>query len=268
MRFISNTVDDKSTAKTAPLQVLAAGLPRCATSSIQTAFESEYIGLKPCMHFAHIAPSAKRGDLIIAAMREKNTERRHKLLYSVFDGFPAASDMPACIFTDDIMDMYPEAKIVLNKRPGGGQSWVPSAQLLSFAGSPSYRAVCCLWKTDRNLATMWDEIKRMSLEKLGLTADEFWTAKHYDAHNAWVRAEAAKRGRAVLEFEPRDGWEPLCAVLGKPAPPKDEPYPHLNDANEVRMVIRILYARGAISWLACGAAVYGALRWLMNSQLL
>lgn len=266
MRFLTKTVNEDAKAQI-PLQVLAAGLPRCATSSIQAAFDSKHIGLNPCMHFAHIAPNAQRGDLVIAALREKNTERRHKLLYSIFTGFPSASDMPACIFADDIMDMYPEAQIVLNKRPGGGPSWVPSMQLLSFAGSPVYRALCFLWKTDRNLATMWDEIELLSQEKLGLTANELWTAKHYDAHNTWVRVEAAKRGRDVLEFEPKDGWEPLCRILGKPAP-KDEPFPHLNDASQIRLLVRILYARGAISWLASGAILYGTFRWLLNSQFL
>jgi hypothetical protein len=60
-----------------------------------------------------------------------------------------------------------------------------------------------------------------------LADDELMTAKHYDVHNAWIHAEAAKRGREVLEFEPKDGWESLCAMFGKNAP-KNEPFPYEN----------------------------------------
>ncbi|KAJ6788378.1 hypothetical protein PWT90_04638 [Aphanocladium album] len=262
MRFLRSTVSTDAVENT-PLQVLAAGLPRCATSSMQTALESPYIGLAPCMHFAHVAPSTRRGDIVLAALREKNTERRHKLLRSLLNGFPAAADMPVCVFADDIMDMYPEAQIVLNRRPGGGHKWVPSIQLLKFAESPVYRALCYLWKTDRNVSAIWDEAGVYISQKLGLRMDELWTAKHYDAHNAWVHAEAAKRGRDVLDFEPRDGWQALCTFLGKTGP-KDEAFPHLNDAAEIRMIIRILYARGAVSWLVLGAAIYGVTRWLLS----
>lgn len=261
MRFIKSTVTVDSADRTS-LQVLAAGLPRCATSSMQSALETHF-GLAPCMHFAHIAPSVQRGNLTLAALREKNTERRHKLLYSLFNGFPAAADNPACFFADDIMDMYPEAKIVLNKRPGGGHTWEESIQVLRFAESPLFRAVTFLWKTDQNLGAIWDAAVVMGTEKLKLTADELWTVKHYDAHNAWVHAEAAKRGREVLEFEPKDGWEELSAFLDKPTP-NEECFPHLNDAAEVRMVIRILYARGIISWTLLGTGVYWASKWIAN----
>lgn len=265
MRFFENNVAPDQTVQTS-LKALGAGLPRCATSSLQTALESQHIGLSPCMHFANIAPNSERGDIVLAAIREKVTARRHKLLYKLFNGFQATSDFPASIFMDDLMDMYPDAKIVLNKRPGGGPQWVESIKLLTFGGSPVYRSLCFLWKTDRNVAAMWDGILELCQAKLDLAPHELLTEKHYDAHNAWIHAEAAKRGREVLEFEPRDGWEPLCKFLEKDAP-TDEPFPHRNDASEVRMVVRILYVRGAISWLALGAAIYGTTRWLFTKEL-
>ncbi|KAJ5610504.1 hypothetical protein N7510_007223 [Penicillium lagena] len=266
MRFFENNVVADQTSRSS-MQVIGAGLPRCGTSSLQAALESQHIGLTPCMHFVHIAPNAERGDIVLAALREKDTTRRHKLLYKLFNGFQGATDFPSSMFTDDLMDMYPDAKIVLNKRPGGGRPWVQSIQLLTFAASPVYHVLGFLWKTDRNVAAMWREVMKLCQSKLNLTADELLTVKHYDAHNAWVHAEARKRGREVFEFEPQEGWEPLCAFLGKQAPRDDEPFPRRNDASEVRMVVRILYARGAISWLALVGVVYGTVRWLVNGQL-
>lgn len=50
----------------------------------------------------------------------------------------------------------------------------------------------------------------------------------YLNHYAEVRAKVPKY--RLLEFESKDGWEPLCEFLGKSAP-KDEPYPRVNDGN-------------------------------------
>ncbi|KAJ5126435.1 hypothetical protein N7448_005736 [Penicillium atrosanguineum] len=264
MRFLSDSVVVDRT-EPMPVQVLSAGLPRCATSSLQTALESQHIRLNPCMHFAYIAPHANRGDILLAASRENDTARRHKLLHKLFGGFQATTDFPGSMLMDDLMDMYPDAKIILNKRPGGGHQREQSIKVLLFARSPVYSALCFLWKTDRNLCAMWHSITELCQRKLGLTTYEVWTAKHYDAHNAWIRAEAAKRVRKVLEFEPRDGWESLCTFIGKERP-EDEPFPHRNDAAEVRMITRILYARGAISWLVLGGMVFGAVSWLVKGQ--
>ena len=114
VRFLSDSrVVDPSSRR---LQVIAAGLSRCATSSVQAALESPYLDFNPSMHMAHVAPHAHREQLVIDAMQEENRERRHKLLHQLFDGYAATSDFPGWAFVDDLMDMYPEAKVVLNQR--------------------------------------------------------------------------------------------------------------------------------------------------------
>ncbi|KAJ5083307.1 hypothetical protein N7456_012734 [Penicillium angulare] len=260
MRFIGDDLvidrNDKS-----PLQVLCAGLPRCATSSIQAALESQFVGLQPCMHMAYVVPHADRSDILLKAIQERDVEKRRKLLYLIFDGFQATADFPGCAFIDDLMDMYPDAKIILNKRPGGGESWAKSIAILSWAATSTYYAITFLWKTDRNLHNMWIAYMEICREKFGFTQEELFTAKHYAVHNAWVHAEAAKRGREVLEYEPVDGWGPICGLVGKEAP-KDEPFPHRNDASEIRTLTKVLYARGVVSWLVLAGVTYGAVRWL------
>jgi len=48
----------------------------------------------------------------------------------------------------------------------------------------------------------------------------------YQQHNAGVIASVP--AERLLVYCPGDGWEPLCAFIGCPAP--DEPYPRLNDS--------------------------------------
>ena len=52
----------------------------------------------------------------------------------------------------------------------------------------------------------------------------------YEAHNAAVRSEIPPE--RLFEYQPGDGWAPLCAALGVPEP--DEPFPHTNTREECR----------------------------------
>ena len=105
MRFFS---DDKSIAEQSKsqcsLEVIGAGLPRCATSSLQAALESSHLGFSPSMHMARVIPHVDRAQLVIDALREKDRNRRQKLLYQIFDGFAATCDFPGVMFIDDLMD--------------------------------------------------------------------------------------------------------------------------------------------------------------------
>jgi hypothetical protein len=47
----------------------------------------------------------------------------------------------------------------------------------------------------------------------------------------------------LLVFSVRDGWEPLCAFLGRSVP--DTPFPNINDRREVQLVLRTVQA---ITW--------------------
>jgi hypothetical protein len=48
-------------------------------------------------------------------------------------------------------------------------------------------------------------------------------------HYNHVRSIVPKEN--LLEFRPQEGWEPLCAFLGKEVP--DEPFPHINDSDSL-----------------------------------
>ena len=61
-------------------------------------------------------PFVSRERLLARATLEPNKEARQKLLHQIFDGYKASSDWPGHQFADDLMDMYPNAKIILNKR--------------------------------------------------------------------------------------------------------------------------------------------------------
>lgn len=242
VRFVHDTISHQSLISSAQPLVLGLGLPRCATSSLQAALE--ILGYQPCMHMAHIQPSAQRQGLITAAISEGDTDKRRKILFQLFSGFAAAVDFPSIVFADDLMDMYPDASIILNTRSGGAVSWHNSfSEGLRFFDSWLFWGVTLLVRSDRAMMRMMKATDDLYMNRWGLT---FRDREIYDLHNEWVRVEARKRGREVLEFQAEDGWKPLCKLLGKEVPARE--YPRINDQKTMKMVKAFIVGRGLLYW--------------------
>jgi hypothetical protein len=142
VRYINNTRSADPSKSSRQLEVIGAGLPRCATSSLQAALESPQLGFAPCMHMAHIAPFVDQLKLVLAALREEDRGRRQKILHKIFEGYAATTDFSGVTFLDDLMDMYPNAQIILNGRKSG-QEWANSIQnSLAFFASKPYLYIC------------------------------------------------------------------------------------------------------------------------------
>lgn len=256
MRVVNESINVDRKGLGSRMKVIGAGLPRCATSSLQAAFESPTFNLNPCMHMAHIAPNAGRERLILQAMQEDNREKRQKLLHEVFDGFEATTDFPGFWFIDDLMDMYPDAHIVLNQREGGGDAWFQSfTNAIGFFMTRTYYYICFPQVTDRLHWQIHHVAKGLWRKRWGCERGQ----EFYDVYQAFVLAEAKKRGRDVLIWKAQDGWKPLCELLGKESP--KEPFPWVNDAATMATVKKILVARGILSWTAIVGGIYASWRY-------
>lgn len=64
----------------------------------------------------------------------------------------------------------------------------------------------------------------------------------YEAWTDFVRATVPED--RLLEFDVRQGWEPLCRFLDKPIP--EEPFPHINDRIVVDTIIKVFLL---ITWI-------------------
>ncbi|KAI0423889.1 hypothetical protein F5Y09DRAFT_336213 [Xylaria sp. FL1042] len=247
MRFLSHDREAQASNSKRQMKLLAVGLPRCAASSLQEALQSEWLDCYPTMHMAHI--------LVVKALREEDKQKRQKILHKLFDDYAAICDFPGIAFTDDLMDMYPEAKILLNLRPDPN-TWGKSVEeALMFFNTWTYRITTFPVKTDR---------LHLSKRRIGMgrpRTPDMWRLWH-DKYNQFVRDETRKRGRAVIDWEPQDGWGPICELLGKPMPPGDLPFPHCNDKQEMQKLKIILVARGLCCWALLGAGVW-LISWIL-----
>lgn len=232
------------------MEVIAAGLPRCGTSALQAALESPSLGFSPCAHMAHIIPSPRSSKLAIQALQETDWARRRKILHQIFDGFRATTDFRGVWFIDDLMDMYPEAKVVLNQREGGTKPWSKSMMdNLAWFASYTYIWTCLPIQTNR----LHRKISRLVMNNCNTRWDYPIDPGFYDYYQDYVLQEAAKRGREVLVWKPSDGWKPLCNFL-ECEEPVGQGIPRINDAATMSLVKKIFVAR----WLATWATIFGS----------
>lgn len=142
--------------------------------------------------------------------------------------YRATTDSPGCFFSVELMEAYPEAKVVLVERDL--EKWFKSfSTTIMVVQWPNFGLRCLLNLMHYKFGRLMDPYIRLSRAVwLANTKEEqATTAKEiYKAHYAEVRAKA-KPGQ-LLEYKLGDGWEPLCEFLGKPVP--DMPFPNVNDS--------------------------------------
>lgn len=107
---------------------------------------------------------------------------------------------------------------------------------------------------------MQQEVFKVLCDRFGFKGKDVFSAGLYDTDNQWVRDEAAKRGKPVLEFQAKDGWKPLYNFLDKPSPLANVPFPHLNDQHTIAIVKTIRIVRGLLVWSTLGGVVYAGIK--------
>src|ERR1700761_670692 len=98
------------------MKVIGAGLPRTGTLSQKIALEM--LGLGPCYHMVNVL-----SDLDLADGWRHAVEGRISPT-EMLEGFQATVDWPGSFFYRDLIDVYPDAKVLLSVRPA--EAWTRS----------------------------------------------------------------------------------------------------------------------------------------------
>jgi Sulfotransferase domain len=142
----------------------------------------------------------------------------------------AVTDAPAIDFGPELIEAYPDAKIILVDRDI--ESWYKTMEplinsnfrlgLLIFAWLDPFYAGRLWTVTRRNMALTY---------RAGTAIEAKANARQaFKDHYARIR-NAAPKDR-LLEYKLGSGWEPLCKFLGKPIP--DAEFPKLNESELFR----------------------------------
>jgi len=196
------------------MKVVGAGLGRTGTHSLKLALET-LIGA-PCYHMLEVFGHPEH----MAAWRgaaEGNATDFPELL----KGYDAIVDWPGASFWREMSVAFPDAIILLSTRADADTWWRSASNtIFEILHTPDAESneFLAMWKAiaDNRFTTHTD--------------DRGEAIAAYERHNADVRATADPS--RLVEWQPADGWEPLCAALGVPVP--DEPFPHVNTTDDFR----------------------------------
>ena len=210
------------------MKVIGAGFGRTGTLSTKAALEQ--LGFGPCYHMVEVFSHADHAAVWEAAASGENVD-----WHGIFDHYPSSVDWPACSFYEPLMQLYPDAKVLLTVRDP--DTWYEGVRetiygLSHRAGGPLGAAKEALFS---GVSLLRPSLKRQirMVRKLiwegtfhNRFEDRAYAIGVYEQHNE--RVKTIVPAHRLLVFDVKQGWEPLCAFLGVDVP-KDTPFPHLND---------------------------------------
>ncbi|PYI06998.1 hypothetical protein BO78DRAFT_469493 [Aspergillus sclerotiicarbonarius CBS 121057] len=221
--------------RTKPLQVICVGLPRSGTESLSLALTQ--LGLTTYHGWDIVFEDAPYTQEWAKLAERKYSNAPHggdvEITRAEFDALlghcDAVIDTAAALFTVEILQAYPDAKVILNTRRDI-DAWHRSALKTLVAEGEEQWPVwfLALWSAD--LYWLWRLYIKFGYPGLfrGRTARdglEKYGKRVYREHGWMVRGMVPRE--RLLEWNVEDGWEPLCEFLGKEVP--EEPFPRSND---------------------------------------
>lgn len=197
------------------LRVIGAGLPRTGTNSQKVALE-QLLGGR-CYHFFEMFSSPSDGKAWVQALDGDLTAANQLLA-----GCTAAVDWPASFFWRELLAANPDAVVLLSYRDTPETWW----KSINSTVLPLIRMGQDIPGGDGSIPQATGRMARSTFgEDL---EDEKAAMAAYEQLIAEVRAEVP--AEKLIEWQPSDGWEPICAGLGIPVP--DEPFPQVNTAQQ------------------------------------
>lgn len=235
--------DPRQRTRVVPMEVLALGFSRTGTSSMHTALQ--ILGITPVCHGEDIIFQTLDLEMIAQGIVAKYQPSAatcppfgRKEFDQLLGQYRAVTDMPMSHFGPELMEAYPDAKVVLVERDI--ESWFKSysetVALIPFQCGFANWLINSLDPLTRRRRQLGDTLFRL-VYRADSRAEILETMRDvYREHYAAIR-QAARPGQ-LLEYKLGSGWEPLCEFLGKPVP--DVPFPRINDSAEFAEKIRLV----------------------------
>ena len=200
------------------LEVIGVGYGRTGTLSLKVALER--LGFGPCHH-------------AVEFMRHPEHQARWEAAFQgnpqweeVFAGYRSTVDFPGTAFWRELVDAYPEAKLILTVR--ALQEWYASMRetFLAAAGPGGQPPIPGAGEGSFVKGGDWSQM-------MADLQDEHTAIADFKRHIEDVRGYVPSH--RLLVYEVRQGWQSLCDFLEVRVP--DEPFPRLNDSEAFKDLV-------------------------------
>lgn len=241
----------------AQFQVIGAGLPRTGTTSFTEALRILLSG--PVYHGGTqvtVGPESDVKSWIKILSLHPTRDRAAVLdgLRETFDGYVACTDSPSCGFFPELLEIYPDAKVIVTVRDPAG--WEKSMDAAASASAIWFMRILVLpLPTVRYFFSYVGGLREQYIRLYG--QKEPLTQEVYHKHIAWLK-RTVPEDRLVF-FDVKDGWGPLCEALGREVP--DVPFPRLNDSESIERLSKEIAIKGLQRW----AGILGGLASVLGS---
>lgn len=220
------------------IEVIGAGMGRTGTLSLKRALEE--LGYIKTHHMF---------ELMLAPAQLPYWKELYKTKTTDYDtmlkGFTAVVDFPGALFYKELMEKYPNAKVILTARDP--EKWYKSCRDTIFKAPQGFDRFMM-----KLVGTFKPEVKHIS-KSIDFATETIWkglfedrfTDKAFaiDTYNKWneevIRHVPKEK---LLVFEVKDGWKTICEFLDKPIP--STPYPHVNDTAEFNARKKVASKKG------------------------
>ena len=212
------------------LEVIGAGFGRTGTASLKQALE--ILGFVKCHHMSEVIPSGKQARLWHQLAFEGSVDWD-----DVFQGYRASVDFPSSTYYAELLEHYPEARVVLTVRDP--DDWYHSAERTIHAVmkyQPGWLKV--LIPRMRFLSRMIERIVWQNVFD-GRFEDREYATQVFRDHIEKVKSVVPPE--KLLIYQVTEGWEPLCRFLDV-AVPDGLDFPKTNEAREMMRVVRVMKA--------------------------
>jgi len=214
-----------------PMRILALGLPRSGTDSLRTALAT--LGYNPIWHgfempLSRPTESALWVPLLRAKARGDNQPGKSMNWDVILGDCEVVMDMPPGVFAEELLDFYPDAKVILNRRRNM-DSWHRSLGEAADMVLGSWFLWMLSWFDAELFWWYWSAVLWMGIMGKGVSFEKYgkeWGVEYYER----LERKMWREGKLYLDWVVQDGWEPLCDFLGTEVP--NEEFPWKNKAGD------------------------------------
>ena len=211
------------------LELIGVGFGRTGTDSTRVALN--HLGF-PCYHMFEMLTNPKNRSHVgfwnAVASTPPGTQHDWG---KVFARYRATVDNPAACVWRELVEAYPNAKVLLTLHPGGPSAWYDSTVATIYAPTKAWQWRLLSWTTPfgfrMNRMTrrlIWGRFLENTMDDRGAAI------ARYERHIEEVKASVPEE--RLLVFRVDEGWEPLARFLGVPVP--ESPFPHTNDRETLK----------------------------------
>lgn len=224
MFAVNRRINRRDCTRVVPMRVLVLGMCRTGTHSMWEALKM--LGYIDCYHMMNTMIDPNDNDMWLEAIKGKwfGGKPFTKTEWDMLLGHcQAVCDFPACAFAEELIEAYPDAKVILTNRPV--DAWYKSC-IGTIRNSMTSNLLYYMGFFDTEVMGKWTPMTRALFKGVFDNNFEKNGKQVYEDQYNLVRKMVPKE--RLLEFQIGESWDRLCEFLEVPMPDVD--YPNTNEA--------------------------------------